>query len=95
MLRLKELFQSFEGKDLYVNIIDKAAALIQSLINNHPFIDGNKRVGYVILRWFLIENHLDFNIEQNLIYEFIIKIASGNTDYNFIRSWLEKNTTTI
>ncbi len=92
---LKRPFQTFEGKDLYETNIEKGAALIQSLINNHPFIDGNKRVGYFILRWFLIENKLDFNVRPNLIYDFIIQVASGKYDFEAIKAWLINNTTTI
>ncbi len=92
---LKRPFQSFEGKDLYETTVEKGAALIQSLINNHPFIDGNKRVGYFILRWFLITNNMDFNVKHNHLYDFIIQIASGNYDFETIKKWLENNTVSI
>jgi death-on-curing protein len=52
-------FQTFDGADLYPDVIEKAAALIQSLLNNHPFVDGNKRIGYVIMRLFIIESGND------------------------------------
>jgi death-on-curing protein len=42
---------SFDQNDLYPSIFSKAAALIESLISNHPFVDGNKRVGYFCLRF--------------------------------------------
>ncbi len=41
---------TFEGKDLYPTAIDKAAAVLESTLINHPFIDGNKRIGYVLMR---------------------------------------------
>ncbi len=44
---LQRPYSTFEGKDLYNSPIKKAAALIESILNNHPFIDGNKRTGYV------------------------------------------------
>jgi death-on-curing protein len=43
-------FQTFDNAELYQTIIDKAAALIESILINHPFIDGNKRTGYILLR---------------------------------------------
>ena len=52
-------FQTFDGKDLYPSILEKAASLIESILINHPFIDGNKRTGYTLLRIFLIQNELD------------------------------------
>ena len=39
-------FQTFDGKELYPSAIDKSAAIFQSIIINHPFIDGNKRMAY-------------------------------------------------
>ena len=51
-------FQTFDKKDLYVTPIEKAAALLESILINHPFIDGNKRTGYVLMRLLLINNGL-------------------------------------
>ena len=49
---------SFGGEDLYPTIIDKAAALFHSLIFNHPFLDGNKRIGVLVMLTFLkMNNH--------------------------------------
>ena len=50
-------FQTFDTKDLYLTPIEKAAALLESILINHPFIDGNKRIGYVLMRLFLINNN--------------------------------------
>ncbi len=77
-------FQTFEDKDLYPNIIDKAAALIESLLMNHPFIDGNKRTGYVIMRMYLINNGRDIIATQEKKFEFVINIASGKTKFEEI-----------
>jgi len=52
---LSRPYQTFDGKDLYPTAIQKAAALIESILINHPFIDGNKRTGYVLMRLLLIE----------------------------------------
>ena len=46
-------FQTFDQQDLYPSPIEKAAAIFESLIINHPFIDGNKRTAYLMLRYFL------------------------------------------
>ena len=50
---LQRPFQTFDGKALYETPLEKAAALTESLLRNHPFIDGNKRVAYAVLRLFL------------------------------------------
>ncbi len=47
-------YQTFESKELYPAPIEKAASLIESILVNHPFVDGNKRTGYVLMRMLLI-----------------------------------------
>ena len=54
-------FQTFDGKDLYPSVLEKAASLIESILIYHPFIDGNKRIGYTLLRFFLIQNGIDID----------------------------------
>ena len=53
---LNRPLQTFDGKELYPTITEKAAALLESLIKNHPFHDGNKRIGYTMCRLILLEN---------------------------------------
>jgi death-on-curing protein len=88
-------FQTFDNKELYLSILEKAASLIESILVNHPFIDGNKRTGYALLRLFLLDNGLDFSVSQDNKYEFIIDIASGSLKFEGIIEWLVKNTTKI
>ena len=85
-------FQTFDGNDLYPSVLEKAASLIESILVNHPFIDGNKRTGYTVLRLYLIQNGLDINASQDNKYEFVIDIASGTLKYEGILSWLKSNT---
>ena len=56
---LKSIFQTFDGKELYPSIFDKAAQLCYSLIENHPFLDGNKRIGVHLMLIFLKINGID------------------------------------
>ena len=84
-------FQTYENKDLYPTSIHKAAALIESLLNNHPFIDGNKRTGYVLMRIFLLNNGLDINATQEDKYNFVISIASGTVKFEEILDWLSRH----
>ena len=85
-------FQTFDGNDLYPSVLEKAVSLIESILVNHPFIDGNKRTGYTLLRLYLIQNGLDINASQDNKYEFVINIASGSLKYEGILSWLKSNT---
>jgi death-on-curing protein len=88
-------FQTFDGKELYPSILEKAASLIESILINHPFIDGNKRTGYTLMRLFLIQNGVDITASQDNKYEFVIDIASGTLKYEGIVSWLTSNTRTM
>ncbi len=90
---LSRPFQTFDGNDLYPSAIEKAASLVESILINHPFIDGNKRTGYALLRLYLLYNDLDIIASPDNKYEFVINIASGTLKYDGIVSWLSSNTT--
>ena len=83
-------FQTFDGKDLYPNPVDKAAAIFESIISNHPFVDGNKRTAYVLMRLILTENNLDINVGQNEKYEFVIGAARGELTFDKIKDWIKR-----
>jgi death-on-curing protein len=85
-------FQTFDNKELYPTVIEKASALVESILNNHPFIDGNKRTGYVMMRLFLMDHSVDIDATQEEKYNLIIDIASGVKRFEQIVEWLEKHT---
>jgi death on curing protein len=84
-------FQTFDGQELYPNPIDKAAAIFESIITNHPFVDGNKRTAYVLMRLMLKNNNIDIHMGQNDKYEFVIKAASGQVRFDQIKTWIKDN----
>ena len=84
-------FQTFDGKDLYPDPIDKAAAIFESIVSNHPFVDGNKRTAYVLLRLILKRNQLDIKVDQVVKYDFVIKAAKGELTFDKIRAWITGN----
>ena len=84
-------FQTFDGLDLYPDPVDKAAAIFESIITNHPFVDGNKRTAYVLMRLILKSNNLDIRSGQNEKYDFVIKSASGQVSFDQIRAWIKGN----
>ena len=85
---LNRPYMTFDQKDLYSTPVEKAAALIESLISNHPFVDGNKRIGYVIMRYFLLQNNMDIQATQSEKFDFVISIAQGQLSFENICKWL-------
>jgi death-on-curing protein len=81
-------FQTFDKVDLYSNPVEKAAALIESVLINHPFVDGNKRIGYVLMRLLLIEFGFDIIAAEEEKYDFVIKIAEGKYHRAEIIEWI-------
>jgi death-on-curing protein len=88
-------FQTFGGEDLYQTVIEKAAALGESLIINHPFIDGNKRTGALAILSLLAEYKYKSSANQDDFYKFIISISTGEIKFDEIVSWLKANTVLV
>jgi len=85
---LKRPYVTFDNQELYIHPADKAAALLESILINHPFVDGNKRTGYVLMRIMLLENGFDIQATQAEKYNFVIKIASGEMNIASIKEWI-------
>ncbi|MEP4533487.1 MAG: type II toxin-antitoxin system death-on-curing family toxin [Cyclobacteriaceae bacterium] len=88
---LNRPYQTFDGKPLYPRPIDKAAAILESIVKNHPFADGNKRTGYVLARLLLLKEGQDIYAEQEQKYQFVILVSTGEVSFDEIREWFEKN----
>jgi death-on-curing protein len=85
---LQRPFQTFEGNALYKTPLEKAAALTESLLRNHPFVDGNKRVGYTVLHLFLRSFGIRIFADQESKYRFIVSAAAGELNFDEIYNWL-------
>jgi len=85
-------FQTFGGEDLYPSPFAKAAAAGESLIINHPFIDGNKRTGMVVMIALLKEYNYQVNANNDSLYQFTISISTGEIKFDQIVEWLRINT---
>ena len=80
---------TFGGVDLYITIARKAAALGHSLISNHPFIDGNKRVGHAAMEVMLVLNGYDIVATVDEQERVILAVASGTMSREEFTSWIE------
>jgi death-on-curing protein len=83
--------QSFGDQDLYPSLIEKAAALGYFLIRNHPFLDGNKRVGHAALETVLILNGYELSAgvdEQELV---VLDVARGEFRREEFTEWVQRH----
>ena len=71
-------------------IFELAAAYGYGLTNNHPFIDGNKRTAYVVMRTFLELNGYSIQASPKEKYEVWIRLASGQLDESDLATWIEE-----
>jgi death on curing protein len=77
-------YMAFSGQDLYPTVVEKAAALAFSLINNHPFVDGNKRVGHAAMETFLVLNGHELRAsvaEQERVFLCVAAGTMGRVDF--------------
>ncbi len=89
--------QTFDGRPLYRTILDKAATLMCSLIKNHPFVDGNKRIAFTTVWVFLSLNGWLFYAPRKEAVERCLMIArtEGNVDWRETRRWLRPRAASI
>jgi len=82
---------SFGGQDLYPDLLSKAAALGHSIISNHPFVDGNKRVGFEAIRLMLRLNGYDVHASKDAMFDVVIDMAAGTLTEQAIADWLKRH----
>lgn len=84
-------FATFGREDLYPDIFMKAGAFIQSIVKNHPFIDGNKRTAFTGAITFLLANGTFVSTDTNQVVKFMLKVANENIPVDEIAKWLKKH----
>jgi death-on-curing protein len=73
----------------YNDLSEEAAALFESLVNNHAFLDGNKRVGFAAIHTFLLLNGFDLDVSSREAYEFMVKtMEAGKFRFALLREWI-------
>lgn len=80
--------QSFNGNDFFPTVTDKAVRLCVGLVKNHPFIDGNKRIGALALLTILDLNKYQFKSNSTELSSVILDFAAGKIDDNYLLQWV-------
>lgn len=81
-------FQVFGDTSAYPSLQQKAARLCYGLVKNHPFIDGNKRIGAHAMLVFLAVNGLELSYTQQELSDIILQVAAGEKGYDDLLVWL-------
>lgn len=80
---------TFDGIDLYPTIEEKCTTICYSLVNNHPFIDGNKRIGVYVMLVLLEYNDIKLNFTQQELVDLGLGIAKGDLNQDDVLSWIK------
>lgn len=85
-------FATFGGQDLYPDMFMKAGAFIQSIVKNHPFVDGNKRTAFAGTVMFLKTNGVLLTVSDDGAVSFMISVANENLGVDEIATWFKRHT---
>jgi len=88
---LAQPYMTFGGNELYPSLAEKAAALGFSLIQNHPFADGNKRTGHAAMAMFLAINGYRINASLDEQTEIILSVAASKLNRDEFTKWLSNH----
>ena len=88
---LEGIFQTFDGKELYPTKEEKGARLGYSLISDHAFVDGNKRIGIYVMLTFLEVNGIPLECTEEELANIGLAVASGEKKYEELLEWVRKH----
>lgn len=81
-------FQGFGDTELYPSILQKASRLCYGLVMNHPFVDGNKRIGTHAMLVFLALNGIELSYTQEELADTILSLAAGELSFEQLYAWV-------
>ena len=88
---LESAFATFDGQELYPTKQEKGARLGFSLISNHAFVDGNKRIGMLVMLVFLEVNGINLRLTNEEIARVGLAVAAGEMKYEELLAWILEN----
>lgn len=83
--------QTYEGNELFPTLIDKAVRVALGLTKNHPFIDGNKRIGAHTMLVVLALNDVSLSYTQKELSDIFLQLASDEIDFDELREWVYRH----
>lgn len=86
---IETIYSTFDGTELYPTKEEKAAMLGYSLISNHAFVDGNKRIGMYIMLSFLELNGIRIDASNEEVAKLGLNVADGSADKDVILKWIK------
>lgn len=81
-------FQTFGGEDVYPSLQQKATRLCFGLVKNHPFVDGNKRIGAHVILVFLALNGIELQYTQTELSDIILQLAANTIQSSDLLNWI-------
>ena len=84
-------FQTYDSEELYPTLLDKASRLCFGLVKNHPFVDGNKRIGTHTMLVFLAINGVKLEYSDTELINLILSVAAGTQSDSDILRWLQQH----
>ena len=87
---IESAYQTFDGKELFPSKEEKAAKIGFSLISNHEFVDGNKRIGMYIMLEFLEMSGVRISPSEDEVIKIGFDVASGEIGYDALLDWIKK-----
>lgn len=88
---LAQPFLTFDGVELYPTLEEKASAIGFSLIRNHAFVDGNKRIGHAVMETFLVLNGYEISASSDEQEQVILRLAAGEMERDDFTEWLKSH----
>ncbi len=86
---INNIWQTFDGIELYPTLTEKGTRLGYALVNNHSFMDGNKRIGVLVMLTFFAINQMKVICNDDDITEIGISLASGTMDFADLLDWVK------
>lgn len=84
-------WQTFGGNELFPSLEEKAARLGYGLVNNHPFIDGNKRIAAVATLEILALNGVNLSYSQSELSDIFLEVAAGQSNHGVLLEWIKSH----